>query len=838
MRTRHPVLLSLLGAGGLLVAMRAAAGIWAGHAWYAAMGALELWRLRAMSILLLTGLSGLAAAAFVFANLFVVRRSIVSLVLPRRVGNIEIGEEVPGRYLVASAAVLALMLGAVLAIPPDRWTTFAQARLGIPFGETDPRFQLDFGFWLYWLPFERLLHLRALLVVVVTVIVVTLLYALTPSLRVGRGGFYASHYVRRHWVVLGAILLLLLAWSYRLDAYGVMLNGTGTGGVVSAIDEHARIPVAVWLAVLTMGAALVALWFGLTGQLGVAVTAVVTTVVLSIGLRHLAPLVVERMSVQDAEQRDAPFVQSRAAYTRRAFGILDLPQLGPPPSHESATPHASLSLPTSVAAAASGIPLWDERALTHGVSLARSGSGIVRSVAWHAAPGGLQAVVLQALDVPSNPSDVPAWVSTRVDAGAGDAARGRTAADLSADLAEPSRTAPVLVLDSAGGPGYVIVADSSGHIVAPSLSRTTARVAFAWSLQNVRLLVRDLPRPDPRVVTRRSAVARVATLVPFLARSAPQSILVGDTIAWVIDLFATSETFPVAASVPFGGRTVTYLRHAGVALVNGATGSVLLVADEHLDPVARSWTGALPHLFVDRPRLPPRLARLLPPPAGEAAALASVVAHYGSAPGRPPDGHVPWDYGADSTVASAVAPPLALVTEKTLVDVRVVLSAQDSVVGVVAAAGGAHRRIVWVPFAAAAPRWAVVLDRLRRALDSAAVLPRDVRLVRGAVRVVPLDGGVAFVQPAYAWPATEPPSLAAVAVLTGDTVRAGATVLQAVHASAPITTVVEPQGPPGENFRARVSALYERMRDAMRRGDWVAFGHAYEALGTLLQQRP
>jgi uncharacterized membrane protein (UPF0182 family) len=34
--------------------------------------------------------------------------------------------------------------------------------------------------------------------------------------------------------------------------------------------------------------------------------------------------------------------------------------------------------------------------------------------------------------------------------------------------------------------------------------------------------------------------------------------------------------------------------------------------------------------------------------------------------------------------------------------------------------------------------------------------------------------------------------------------------------------------------KSGASALYAAMRDALRRGDWIAFGHAFDALGRLL----
>jgi hypothetical protein len=49
------------------------------------------------------------------------------------------------------------------------------------------------------------------------------------------------------------------------------------------------------------------------------------------------------------------------------------------------------------------------------------------------------------------------------------------------------------------------------------------------------------------------------------------------------------------------------------------------------------------------------------------------------------------------------------------------------------------------------------------------------------------------------------------------------------HAASP-STVAEP--------KASAAALYNAMRDALRRGDWTAFGRAFEALGRLLGQPP
>ena len=157
--------------------------------------------------------------------------------------------------------------------------------------------------------------------------------------------------------------------------------------------------------------------------------------------------------------------------------------------------------------------------------------------------------------------------------------------------------------------------------------------------------------------------------------------------------------------------------------------------------------------------------------------------------------------------------------------------------GVVVAPGGAEYEPRWIPFDGAPHRWTVVVDRLRRAIDSAAAAnsSREVALVRGPVRVVPAERRGAYVQTAYSWRGDGAPAVRLVAVLIGDSVKTGATVAAAAGLPAPAVPA-EPLSPTA--FRARIETLYGEMRDAMRRGDWPAFGAAYEAIGRLLRATP
>src|SRR5688572_23350764 len=296
MAARRWIALGVLTTAALLVAGRAITGAYVDYRWYQALGAGDVWAAQMGNSTVLRLVSGVAATLFVFANLYAVRHSVVSLVLPRRLANLEIGEEVPGRHLVLAAAVLSGLCGIALALPRDAWTAFVLARDGQRFGDQDPYFQHDLGFFVYWLPFERTLYLWAVVAVAVVVTIVVALYALTPSLRVGRRKLYVSTYVRRHLTVLGGVLLLLLAWSFRLDMYRVLSEGSGGDGAFTFVDHRVAIPGNLILAVVTLGAALVVVWSGWTGQIRLAFFAVTAVLGLSLIVKQLAPALASRLT--------------------------------------------------------------------------------------------------------------------------------------------------------------------------------------------------------------------------------------------------------------------------------------------------------------------------------------------------------------------------------------------------------------------------------------------------------------------------------------------------------------------------------------------------------------
>ena len=814
MRGRWLVVLAL-GAFALL-AGRAIAAAYAEQLWYASLGASAVWRQRFWLTLLARGGSGIAAGAFVFVNLYAVRRSIVSLVLPRRLGNLEIGEEVPGRDIVAVALITAALCGWLVALPASSWQQLALARHDLPFGERDPYLATDLGFFVNTLPFETSVYLMTLVTALLTTALVTFFYSLTPSLRWDREGLRVSQYARRHLIVLTAVLLVVMAWSFRLDGYRALLAGSGAEGAFSFTDHHAGIPANSWLSMLALGSAVMLLAFGWIGQLRVAAVAVGSLLVVGIALQTVWPWYARRPLPADLAARELPYLLVRAEYSRRAFGVDRI--LAADSSLRFDSPRA----------AAFAVSSWDPFVMLGATG--RRDRGDAMAIGWTSSAGALLARIAVRAPAAAGDSTPPHWTIERVLAPAADALGDEV---LLPDTAAAGALPQVLVYEGAPN-DLLIVADTLDALPAPALTTTRARYAFAWSHQRLGLINAALPGPHPRALLVRDVRHRVAALAPFFAQgSAVTPLVFGDSLLWAMDLYSVSETYPLSGRDSLGNGEYSYIHHAATAIVNAHTGRVTLLRDEVLDPLARNWIAIFPSLFVDRTSVPDAVIAALPPAADGARAQARMLARFGRRGEMPPQGKLP--QGLTDSLAASVREGAYMVPQgRAIAWTTPVLDSGGRVSGLVAATGGAARATYWMPLAQPGVPWSSVESQLQSALDSGVPAAAGVRVRRGAVRAAPLKDGMLFAQSAFASRADAPMTLIRSAVLANGTVFAGRSVSQALGAPplAADTASLTPAA-----FRARVTALYAQSRAALQRGDWIAFGRAYNALGALLARR-
>jgi hypothetical protein len=317
---------------------------------------------------------------------------------------------------------------------------------------------------------------------------------------------------------------------------------------------------------------------------------------------------------------------------------------------------------------------------------------------------------------------------------------------------------------------------------------------------------------------------RVRRVAPVFAQGRDLApVAWGGRLSWAVHLYAVTDRFPLSQRMALGGGAVSYAQLAATALVDAATGDVRLVAAARPDPIARTWLALLAPLVTSpdggegwaRP-----VAALPPATDGAVLQLRTLVEHggYNTPPGslRLPD----------SAFAGGGPPPLAVRMDSVaLVGWSVpVLDQGERLVAVATAVGGASRTTWRSRAQAGGPRWPTMARQVEEAVAAGA----------GArPTVVPADGGPLVVAVTGAGDR--------VAVTDGAAVGVGPTVADAMRGLRPADPRWRQAAPPSAAFVPSLDGAarqVDRMRDAMRRGDWRAFGAAFDSLARAVGRPP
>ena len=347
---RRRGLLTLVVVIALVLAVGRAWGALIGdHAWFDALGFSDVWWWRTGVALTLKVVAGTIATLVMRLHLEAIRRSFVSVVVPGNLGNLDFKGAVPDRTIALVLWGAALAVGVLLTIPVDEWIPFANVLDARPLGEADPYFQYDLAFWVTWLPFEMQMYTWALLSHAIMAMVTIIGYVLTRGIGTDGRTVRVTRHARRHLTVLGALLLALIAWSYRIDGFERLVHGTGGDGAFGFADHRIGLPGGIVMQVIALGAAGVVIWSAWSRQPRAGIAAVTTVLLIALLLRQGMPLLADSVDGGgDSVARERRYLDAGASFTRRAYesdrilGALD---------------SDTASLPST--------PLWDRATVPH-----------------------------------------------------------------------------------------------------------------------------------------------------------------------------------------------------------------------------------------------------------------------------------------------------------------------------------------------------------------------------------------------------------------------------------------------------------------------------------------
>jgi hypothetical protein len=874
----------LLGAFLVIVILASAVPFYTDWLWFQEVGYSQvLLSILSMRGSLVLGV-GLAVFLVLFANLTFAARTAPPDVLWELEDQLGLPSRVIIEPLVRRALPpLLLFVSLVSGLRAGAgWQTVVAYRNRVPFGIADPLFGRDLSFFVFVLPFWNLVHQWAFTLALGVFALTLALYVLQRSIVLTNRGPRLAQSARTHLLIIAAALLLLKGIGFWLDRFELVFSARGIVFGATYTDTNASLPILGGLAVLALlcaAACVVQIYRPGLRVVAGALAALLIVWILGLGVY---PGLLQRFRVTPNELvAERPFIEHNIRMTRQAYGLDRIVEQDFPVEDDLDARAIERN-----AATITNIRLWDHRPLlrTYGQlqeirtyykfvdvdndryrvdgeyrQLMLSprelsyqhlpsriwinehltythGYGVVVGPVNRISPEGLPEFYVK--DIP--PRSTASFVAiTRPELYYGDISNAYAfVGTRSQELDYPSGDQNV----------YTKYAGQGGIPV----SSWVRKVAFALRFGELKILLSNDLTPASRIMIYRGVEERVHQITPFLRFDRDPYIVVTDDgrLVWIADGYTTTDRYPYSDPVRGVGN---YIRNSVKATVDAYHGTVRYYVADESDPIVQVYARAFPGLLRPLDEMPEDLRRHLRYPEDFFTIQARKYATYHmqdpqvfynkedlwATPRRVIDGReaemepyytimrLPGERREEFILLSPFNP-----------------SRRDNMIAWLAARSDPpnYGRLLVYNF----PKQKLVYGprQIDARIDQDPVISQQLSLwnqrgstvIRGSLLAIPIDRSLIYVQPLYLAAAEQGalPELRRVIVAYANSIAMEPTLEQSLSrifggrpAPAPAAVpALAPTGPgaAGPDLAQRAWDAWNRAQEALRRGDWAAYG--------------
>jgi len=606
--------------------------------WLSEMGYSQIfWTLRGTQVIL-TLLAFLVAALFFIPNFRFLAEQLKGANLsssPLQGSNINLDTDFASKRIKQFFTLGGLIMALIFALSfYIRWDESLRFISSVPFGETDPMFGRDIGFFLFELPFWDLVQSSLTSIVFITLAIITLAYIFTGLLMIrSLTEFSAGKKVLNHIKVNAAIWLGLLAWGLYLARYNLVFKADGIVFGAGYTDVMYQLP-AIWIMfILTIGLALLILasrWVN-TGK-AVPGLAVLTVLAMVIG-RGVLPGVVQQFSVEPNElELESPYLERNIEMTRLAYNLHNVREV-----EYQADDTLTVSDIANNRDAIDNIRLWDSRLLINTYKQLQEIRSYYEFYSVdndrYTVDGNVIQMMLSAREIARTlPSQSDTWVNRHLQYthGYGLVMSPVTETNrqgeprLSIRNLPPSWDSDDLRVDNPAiyfgenSTGYYIVNSGVEELHYPDgdanvythysgqggiqFSNFFRKLLFAWELGDINILLTDYIHDESRLQVWRSVQERIRKITPFLELDRDPYLVLNDgRLYWIQDAYTTSSHFPYSQRYR---NSFNYIRNSVKIVVDAYEGTVdYFIVDEE-DPVLDVYDSIFPGVFKSMDELP------------------------------------------------------------------------------------------------------------------------------------------------------------------------------------------------------------------------------------------
>ncbi|MEO8561688.1 MAG: UPF0182 family protein [bacterium] len=510
-----------------------------------------------------------------------------------------------------------------------QWNTALQAIHRTSFGQADPIFGRDIGYYVFVLPaIETAVGFAFALVLLSLVLVALPIHFARAEVARHDDQLVIPLHAQRHFSILAGLLLFVLALrTHFVSIPGVLFGEHLALSGANYVDLSLRVPAMHVLSVVALvGAALIA-WSGVRGRLVYVAARVVAAYAIVAILAILIPSAYQRLVVQANElSRESPQIAHHIAATRDAWGLskIEMHELGAATEMTPATIAANR-------ATVDNVRLWDREPLLQTFGQIQSIRTYYDFVSVdddrYRIGGQLRQVMLSARELNTDALPTKGFINEHLTYTHGMGATLGPSNEVTAEglpVLFVKDLPPVSSIDlRIARPQIYYGEQSNDFVLAPSGQREfdypagegdaavyskydgrggvpvasfARRLLFALQFGSFNILLSRDITDRTRILYYRNVRERAQRALPFLTFDRDPYIVVtkDGRLKWLVDGYTSTDRYPYSQPVSPG---VNYMRNAVKVVIDAYDGDVAAYVSTPDDPIVKTLSKIYPGLL-------------------------------------------------------------------------------------------------------------------------------------------------------------------------------------------------------------------------------------------------
>ena len=608
------------------------------------------------------GAAGLIAAVFLLINLnFAIRskipwmasipESLIGLNQPLSLNN-----RIIGKLGIIISCIIALFIALIAS---SSWHDVLKFLSSVPFGQKDPLFGADVSFYVFSLPVYSLGLGLIKTVILISLIGCGAIYILRGSLNLSSffpkfdlskltgksegltlkvvNNLVSDQKTRLHIGILLSLFLATIAAGTYLSLFNLLTGQSGPVFGAAFTDANVMVPL-LHVSVFVYGlAAILALFYGISGKIAPLFGAILLTVVVGFA-SSIIPMLFQKLIVAPNElTKETPFIKYNIEATNKAYGLDRVEE-----REIAADKPITAADITANNLTIKNVRLWDRAPLLSTFSQIQEIRTYYEFTSVdndrYTIGSELRQIMLSPRELASDSLPNKNWINERLTFTHGYGVAAGPVNQVTPeglpvlfvkDLPPKSEVKELEISRPEVYYGeipneYVIVKTKSKEFDYPKgeenvystyagkggveVNSPLRRLIYSLRFGSLKLFLSSDITKESRILYYRNIKERVLKIAPFLKLDRdPYLVIAEGKLYWILDAYTSTDRYPYSQQLPLNGNKVNYIRNSVKAVVDAYDGQVKFYQTDLDDPIIKTYTKIFPKTFLPLSEMPKSL---------------------------------------------------------------------------------------------------------------------------------------------------------------------------------------------------------------------------------------